>query len=404
MLVLLTLILAFQAAGDPVVAGTKLLEQEKYAEALAVFQKLVAAEPKNVEGHFYLGMALGSLNRDGEAIASYRQVLELQPGLYEADLNLGMLLLRGQQASVALPHLKAASEKKPKEVRPRVYWAEALAQTGDWAGAEPLYASVIELDGKSAAAYAGRGRALAKLGKYDEAMTALKRAGELDAVYEGALVDLASALEGTGKKKEALAVYAATPKTAAVMERMGVLQIELGDPAGAATTLEAVVKAAPTTASRYALATAYLRAKQPEKAAPVLAGAIEQEPKSAELRLMLGRILRDQRNFLGAAQQFAGVVKVAPESKEGWKELAAMLIQTKNYDPAIQALDRLKQMGEDPPAHDFFRALIYDQQQLYKLALPAYQSFLARSEGKFPDEEFKARQRIKVINKELSKR
>jgi regulator of sirC expression with transglutaminase-like and TPR domain len=81
-----------------------------------------------------------------------------------------------------------------------------------------------------------------------------------------------------------------------------------------------------------------------------------------------------------------------------------MLLQTKNYDPALQAFDRLKQLGEDPPPHDFFRAIIYDQQQLYKPALEAYQRFLGRSEGKFPDEEFKARQRVKVINKELNRR
>lgn len=390
--------------GDPVDAGTKLLEQEKYAEAIGVFQKVIAAETKSVPAHFYLGMAYGSLNRDAEAIAAYRQVLELEPGLYEAELNLGMLLLRGKQADQAIKHLAAASAKKPKELRPMLYWAEAASATGDWATAEKTFQSALELDAKNAAAHAGRGRALAKLGKYDEAQAALKRAGELDPAYGGALIDLASALDESGKKKEALAVYAATPKTAAVMERMGLLQIELGDPAGAATTLETVVREAPTTASRYALATAYLRSKQTEKAVPVLNAAIEQEPKSAELRLMLGRILRDQKNYPGAAQQFAGVVRLTPDSKEAWKELTAMLIQTKNYEPAIQALDRLQQMGEDPPAHDFFRALIYDQQQLYKLALPAYQRFLGRSEGKFPDEEFKARQRVKVINKELNKR
>lgn len=404
MLVPFILTLAFQAAVDPVAAGVKLIEQEKYAEAIPVFQKMVTADPKDVEGHFYLGTAYGALNRDVEAVASYRKVLDLQPGLYEAELNLGMVLLRGKQAAESLKHLQSASEKKPKESRPRLYWAEALSETGDWAGAEKVYESVIGLDGKLAAAYAGKGRALAKSGKYDEALAAFLRAGELDSSYAGSVVELASTLEAAGKKKEALAVYVAGPKTAAVLERTGMLQMELGDAAAAAATLELVVKEAPTAASRYALATAYVRSKQPEKAAPVLTAAIAQEPKSAELRLMMGRILRDQRNFEGAAAQFAGVVRIAPESKEAWKELAAMLIQTKNYEPAIQALDRLTQMGEDPPAHDFFRALIYDQQKIYKPALAAYQRFLGRSEGKFPDEEFKARQRVKVINKELSKR
>jgi hypothetical protein len=39
-----------------------------------------------------------------------------------------------------------------------------------------------------------------------------------------------------------------------------------------------------------------------------------------------------------------------------------------------------------------------------KLALEAYLNFLATSQGKFPDQEFQARQRARIIEKELSKR
>ncbi len=42
--------------------------------------------------------------------------------------------------------------------------------------------------------------------------------------------------------------------------------------------------------------------------------------------------------------------------------------------------------------------------KLYKDALPAYQKFLALSNGKSPEEEFKARQRIIVARKVLEKR
>jgi len=39
-----------------------------------------------------------------------------------------------------------------------------------------------------------------------------------------------------------------------------------------------------------------------------------------------------------------------------------------------------------------------------KPALDYYREFLARSNGKFPDEEWKARQRAKLLERELSKR
>jgi hypothetical protein len=41
---------------------------------------------------------------------------------------------------------------------------------------------------------------------------------------------------------------------------------------------------------------------------------------------------------------------------------------------------------------------------MYGPALESYEKFLAASEGKNPDEEFKARQRIRIIRKELARR
>ena len=37
-------------------------------------------------------------------------------------------------------------------------------------------------------------------------------------------------------------------------------------------------------------------------------------------------------------------------------------------------------------------------------ALESYESFLASSEDKYPDEEFKARQRVRIIKREMTKR
>jgi hypothetical protein len=47
---------------------------------------------------------------------------------------------------------------------------------------------------------------------------------------------------------------------------------------------------------------------------------------------------------------------------------------------------------------------VLDKNRVYEPALHSYERFLELSEGKYPDEEFKARQRIRVLKKELSKR
>ena len=81
-----------------------------------------------------------------------------------------------------------------------------------------------------------------------------------------------------------------------------------------------------------------------------------------------------------------------------------MLYLAENYPQALGAFDRARALGEDTPANDYFHAIIYDKLHDLKPALEYYQKFLAASQGKNPDEEFKARQRARIIQRELSKK
>ncbi len=74
------------------------------------------------------------------------------------------------------------------------------------------------------------------------------------------------------------------------------------------------------------------------------------------------------------------------------------------YPQAIGALDRVKTLGGEKPGHLYYRAISLDHLNQYKPALEAYQKFLQASTGQHPDEEFKARQRSRILAKEISKR
>lgn len=388
-------------AQDPAASGLKALETEKYAEAADLLEKAIAADPKDLGSQFNLALARTFLNEDPAAIAAYRRALALKPGLYEASLNLGMVLLRAKQPAEAVAPLKDAAAAKPKEVRPRLYLAEALAASG--ADAEGAYREALALDAKSAPAQLGLGRALAKQAKWEEATGAYRQAVALDPSYKDTFGELAQQLETAGKKAEAIVLYQALDSPAA-KERAAMLQLESNDLAAAIASLEPAVQAAPTAANRLALATAYLRNKQPEKSTPLVEAALVQEPNNLDLRLMYGRLNRDQRKFDAAAQQFYFVTKQDPKNVQAWRELSAMLISLKQDENALACFAKLKELGDDAPAHDFFRAVILDRNHQFQPALDAYRRFLSRSAGKFPDEEFKSRQRARIIEKEISKR
>ncbi|MCS7024905.1 MAG: tetratricopeptide repeat protein [Bryobacteraceae bacterium] len=389
---------------DHAAEGRKALEANQYALAVEHYQKALEAQPEDWASRFHLALALSLLDRDAEAITAYRKVLTDRPGLYEAELNLGVLLLRQNQPGEAAKWLESAASKKPKEFRPIYHLAEALRQSNAFAEAEPRFRQAIELNPKAAEAMVGLARCLIKLNRLEEAAALYRQAAETDAEFRPALLELAQVFEQAKQPEAAIAIYRQFPDHLAARERLGELLLEAGKPGEAAIELEKVYAASPTNANRVALATAYLRQKQPDKALPLLEQAVTAEPANYELRMYYGRVLRDQRLFQPAVQQFWKASQLKPDAREAWSELASALLLLENYPQALAALEKAVSLGADPIAASYFRALMLDRMRDYKQALRAYQNFLSLSQGKNPEQELISRQRIKVIEKELNAR
>ncbi|MBL8233607.1 MAG: tetratricopeptide repeat protein [Bryobacterales bacterium] len=397
-------LLLFLLQVDHAAEGRKALEANQYAQAAEHYQKAVDAEPKDWASRFHLALALSMLDKDAEATTAYRKVLEDQPGLYEAELNLGVLLLRQKQAAEAAKLLESAAQKKPKEFRPVYHAAEALLQSGDPAQAEPRFRVAIELNPKAADAMIGLARSLVKLNRLADAAAFYEQAAAADPEFKPALLELAGLYEQARQPEPAIAIYRQFPDNAAARERLGELLLEGGKASDAIPELEKAYATSPTNANRVALATAYLRSKQPLKAVPLLELAVTAEPSNYELRMYYGRALRDQRKFQPAVQEFWKASQIKTDSREAWSELASSLMLLENYPQAIAALDKAVSLGADAVAASYFRAVMLDRMRDYKQALPAYQKFLSLSQGKNPEQELISRQRVKVIEKELNKR
>ena len=384
--------------------GLKALEAQKYELAAEYFAKAVQADASDYAAHFHLALANSLIGKDQEAIAGYRKVLELKPGLYEAQLNLGMVLLRLRRAAEALPYLQGATDGKPKEFRPRLYLADALFDSGEFTKAAAAFRAALDLNPKSAPAELGLARSEVRAGDLKQADAHFRKATELDPGLKDALLELAPLYEKGGQAAEAMAVYRQFPDNVAARERLGELLTETGSPAEAIPHLEWAVAKSPTPANRLALAQAYRKNHQPEKELPLLEQAVAAEPDNLDLRMAFGRELRDQRKFAEAARQFHRVIQARPASVEAWSEFTAMLTSLGDFPQALAALDRIRALGAELPGHHYLRAIILDRLRDLKGALASYQKFLATDQGKSPDEEFKARQRARIIEKELNRR
>jgi tetratricopeptide (TPR) repeat protein len=384
--------------------GMKALEEAKYDAAVQAFQKAIEADPKDYTAHFNLALAYGMLHKDEEGVAEYRKTLELKPGLYEAQLNGGILLMRRTDPAAALPLFEGAAQQKPQEYRPRYYLAEAQFQTGALDQAEASYHLALELDPKSANSELGLAHVLAQQGKLPDADPHFRRAAELEPKYRDYLLELASLYEQAKQPGEAVKIYREFPDNMAAQEHLGQLMLENKQYADAIPRLELAFGKDPTQANRTALAAAYLFAGQLDKALPLLEQAVAAEPSNFDLRMMYARALRDRKQFPQAANQFYAAAKLKPSEIKPWSELGGMLYMTGEYQTALAAFDKARDLGQDTPGNWFLHAIILDKLRQLKPAVEAYQRFLSMSQGKNPDQEFQARHRLITLQKELERR
>jgi tetratricopeptide (TPR) repeat protein len=397
-------VLLFLQSPDYTAEGKKALDAAQYQQAADSFARAIAVDPKDYAAHFHLALSYSMLKRDPESLVEYKKVLELKPGLYEAELNMGILLIRDKEPADAVTCLDQAVEQKPKEFRPRLYWAQALLDSGDAAKAADQYRAALDLNPKSAAAELGLAHALVKQDRLADAVPHFRAAAQLDATYRDGLLELAGLYEKNHQNAEAIAIYQEFPESAAAQEHIGQLMLENKRSADAIAPLEAAMQKDPTPANRTALATAYVFEKQFAKALPLLDQSVAAEPGNYTLHMMYGRALRDTKRYDPAAQQFLQATKLQPGQREAWNELAGMLYLLDKLPDSLAALDRAHQLGDDTPANYYFHAITYDKLHDLKPALAYYKEFLAHSKGEFPDEEWKARQRAKLLDREVNKR
>lgn len=389
-------------AADHQADGIKALDAKQYDTAIDLFKKAIADDDKDYSAHFNLALAYSLLHRDSDAIPEYKKALELKPGLYEAQLNLGICMVRAKQAADAVPYLKSAVDEKPKESRPAFFYAQALLDSGQ--DAEAAFSNALALNPGSAAAEAGLAQALARAGKLADAEPHFRKAAKLDPSYRNELLQLAQMYEDHHQPAQAIAIYREFPENPGAQERMGALLTQSGDAKDAIPALEEAVEKSPTAANRIALAQAYVKNQQEAKAIPLVAQALAAQPDDFELRMYYARLLRDGRKFNEAAQQFLAAAKLKPESPQPWNEIAGVMIAAEQYPQALAALDQVRVRNAEIPAHLYLRAISLDHLHQLKDALANYNKFLASSQGKMPDEEFKARQRARIIQNELNRK
>ena len=368
----------------------------------------LAAHAVDPRALFDAGYVADAQNRPADAEALYRRAIDAEPQTFEAHLSLGLLLARQGNADDARPELAMATTLEPGESSPAVKaraWralaridsvshpdeastdllqalkispetpadtllAASLAdQAGEYPAAEAAYRRVLAADPKSAPANAGLAHVLIEQKHYPEAETLLRAALDQSPDDPVVTAQLATVLAAQDKA-EALPLlqklHDAHPQDAAINRMLAAVLADAGDYAGSDHLYIALLAAAPS---------------------------------DPALLVAHGQNLIRQIRYAEAFAAFNKAAQADAANADAWSGLAFAASRTGQPAVTLHALTMRSNFLPEVPSTYFLWATAYDSLHQNSEAVAYYQHFLASSAGKFPDQEWQARQRLLLLSK-----
>jgi tetratricopeptide (TPR) repeat protein len=213
----------------------------RFAEAEAIYRKILADDPNHADAMQLLGALAGQTGREDLAIELIRRAIELSPLVAGYHSNLGKLLCDGGRYDEAVDACRRAVQLNPnladahnnlgnafrgmkrpdaataayrEALRIKPDHLDALKNlsgilwvTGNRDEAIEVYRRLSALKPDDAMAHNGLGNLLLRAERFDEAIPALRRAIELAPDLAAAHANLGQALCGRGELDESIAAY-----------------------------------------------------------------------------------------------------------------------------------------------------------------------------------------------------
>src|SRR5579859_1020319 len=396
---------AEEHAADDLKDAEDLLQKKEYQQAEEKLLAITARQTENSQAWFDLGFVQSQLHKFPDAINSYKKATELNPDWFQARQNLGAVMAKSGDFRGAAAVFKVAVTLKPD------YGSENnKALSLSWMS---LAFATAEFDPEEAWRDAIKAAGLASVDEPQMVELADKIAGQNEELGEKVYLQLATPGDQTviarlgalyvrqkrwGDAEVWIKKYlAANPSDAAAKAQLGSVLAAQGKTQDAIAALEPVYKSSGDPKLARELAGLYLEAKQYDAAAQLLGSLVGTNPNDAELHRDYGTALAHLHKYPEAQAELLKAVQLKPDLVDAYFDLAYAAQQNKNYELTIRVLDARAKLQPDTPASYFLRAEAYDSLRMYKPAAENYKQFLRIAGGKFPDQEFQARHRLKAI-------
>lgn len=158
-----------------IIRAGRLSAAGKFAEAAAVFEELLVAQPDNVVAHTNLVGLYGQLGQIDKARAAYAAGVAVSPDVAPLQSNFGILMLREGDYDAALGAFDKAIEADPAIGSAHRYRGIALQRKGDSDAALTSFQKAFDVDPYDFQAGYLIGNSLIAKGQYDDAAASFER-------------------------------------------------------------------------------------------------------------------------------------------------------------------------------------------------------------------------------------
>jgi predicted Zn-dependent protease len=366
----------------------------------------LAAHPADPRALFDAGYVADAQNRIDDAAGLYRRAIEANHQSFEAHLSLGLLLarqnkLQDARTEIALattldpgdggPALKArawralaqidrytdpteasndlleALKLTPETPADTLLAANLADQSGEHDAAEKAYRHVLDADPGSPSASSGLAQILIARKQYPEAENLL-RAALAKSPDDPTLTAQLAAVLAAQDKAEALPLlqklHDAHPENAAITRILAEVLADAGDSVGSDHFYIGLLKTAPS---------------------------------DPDLLIGHAQNLTRQLKYTEAFAAFNKATQIDPANPDGWSGLAFAASKTSQPSITLHALTMRSTYLPENPSTYFLWAISYDSLHQTKAAATYYHHFLDSAAGKYPDQEWQAHQRLKVL-------
>jgi len=343
-------------------------------EAVLIFDRALAIQPKMAEALYNRGVALGDLQRFETAVESYDRALAVQPEMVAAMINR----------------------------------AAALAAMLRYDDALQGYDRALAIQPGNALALAWRGSVRRSMGQPELALADYDRALALDPALDDAQYNRGVALMDLQRAGDALAAFDAVMpayrNNAEMLNNRGVALWNLKRPGEALESFDRALALEPDFAEAWGNRGLALRdLMRAEEAIASLDRVLQLEPRNAVAWNSRGNVLRDIKDYAAALESYSRAVELQPDQAEALINRGYTNWTLKRFDAGMADVERALALDPDWPYgrgellhvrmysgdwHDF-DARKTELEQMVRAGKRATQPFIFQAIAETPDDSQK---------------